>query len=84
MTEEKKILDTLEHDHTKLKKIISANDLLKAQKEIETIEISDTIKEYITKLVHATRNYQQYILYGASPRASIALLFASKTLAWLQ
>jgi MoxR-like ATPase len=23
-------------------------------------------------------------LYGASPRASIALLFASKTLAWLQ
>lgn len=66
-------------------------ELFAARKEVAQIHISDTLKSYIATLVVATRNSSKYdtdlgkwIMYGASPRATLALIRCSKALAWLR
>ena len=60
------------------------NDSLQAcQAEIQAVTVEDTIFNYIVGLAEASRNSNELVL-GGSPRASIALLLASKTYAALQ
>ena len=57
-------------------------DLKKTNNEIlHNVKISNEIKEYIVELLAATRNDSEKILLGASPRATVHLFQASKTLA---
>jgi len=56
---------------------------MRCRKEIEGVQVDNSIINYITSLVHATRNSLSLLL-GASPRASIALLLTSKTYAAIQ
>ena len=57
-------------------------DLKKTNNEIlHNVKISNEIKEYIVELLAATRNGSEKILLGASPRATVHLFQASKTLA---
>lgn len=53
------------------------------QQEAMETYMQDTILQYITALVSATRK-QNYLEMGASPRATIALVKMAKALAWLQ
>lgn len=48
--------------------------------EIKMMKTEVGIQKYIVEIVHRTRNHPS-ILYGASPRASVALLLCSKALA---
>lgn len=48
--------------------------------EIKMMKTEQGIQKYIVEIVHKTRNHPS-ILYGASPRASVALLLCSKALA---
>lgn len=82
LADEKKILDTMEkEDLTKIKSVVSHNELAAIKKTIDDITISDEIKHYITKLTSITRKEHEYILYGTSPRGSIWLMLASKAVA---
>ena len=57
-------------------------DLKKTNNEIlHNVKISNEIKEYIVELLVVTRNDSEKILLGASPRATVHLFQASKTLA---
>ena len=47
---------------------------------IKKVRVEETMFQYITRLVAATRDHRQLVL-GASPRASIALLGVGKALA---
>jgi MoxR-like ATPase len=75
----------------KVSEVLSAAVILKAQKMVDNIYVSDTLKKYIVQLVDATRHPEQYqlpalkpmIQYGASPRASLSLAMCSKALAFL-
>lgn len=60
--------------------VISASDIVKYQELIKQIHIENSIIEYIAKIVNATRNNANLYL-GASPRASISILNASKAFA---
>ena len=60
--------------------VLSKEDLRQTQALIEKIHIKDDIIQYIAKLVDSTRNNGDIAL-GASPRASISLLRASKAVA---
>jgi len=60
--------------------VISKQDLKECQELIEKIHIKDEIIEYIAKLVDNTRNNGDLLL-GASPRASLAIMRASKAIA---
>ena len=75
-----------------LKPIITKQKIFDAQKTINDIYVDEKVEEYILNLVLATRNPEKYNLndivnlieYGASPRASINLVLASKVRAFLE
>tara|TARA_Y100001968_G_scaffold333863_2_gene400279 strand:+ start:3855 stop:4844 length:990 start_codon:yes stop_codon:yes gene_type:complete len=73
-------------------KIVSSNDILRARQVVKDIYFDEKVKEYVLDIVHATRTPNDYnlqelsplIQYGASPRASIALIKAAKAHAFIQ
>ena len=75
-----------------LRPIITKQKIFDAQKTINDIYVDEKVEEYILNLVFATRNPEKYNLndlvnlieYGASPRASINLVLASKARAFLE
>lgn len=82
IAQEKHILDTIERDDAQhLLPVITVAQLSKLKKDIDHIQISDEVKQYITRLTSITRKEHEYILYGASPRGSIGLMLASKAVA---
>jgi MoxR-like ATPase len=58
-------------------KIISPGDILRYRQTIQDVLIDPKLVEFIAKIVNATRNNSSLFL-GASPRASLAILRASK------
>lgn len=71
--------------------ILSKQDVFQVRDEINKISISESLEKYIIELVFATRNPKdyglkneaEYIMFGASPRASINLNLAAKAMAFL-
>ena len=57
-----------------------ANAIARCRAEVKMMKTEAGIQKYIVEIVHKTRNHPS-ILYGASPRASVALLLCSKALA---
>ena len=92
--EERKILDTMATTGgaPTAGPVIDLEKILIAREVVNDIYIDDKVKDYIVELVFATRNPQDfglaeirdYIQFGASPRATIALTLASKAWAFLQ
>lgn len=70
-------------DATGLAAVVQPSDLPTIRATINRTTVEDGILRYITALATATRRSPDLIL-GGSPRASIALLLASKTYAALQ
>ncbi|MDZ7933569.1 MAG: MoxR family ATPase [Emticicia sp.] len=62
--------------------ILDARILQELRQVVRKVMIDENILRYITLLIQATRNYKMLEL-GASPRASIALMLASKARAAL-
>ena len=61
-------------------KVFDAKELKDIQDIVRTIKIEDQIIKYIAELTNKTRNHGQIYL-GASPRASLSMMKASKALA---
>ena len=76
----------------KIKTILTKKDITLIQNEINNISLSESIEKYLIEIVFATRNPKSigledaanYISFGASPRASINLVLASKANAFFQ
>ncbi|MDD6571790.1 MAG: MoxR family ATPase [Thermoflexaceae bacterium] len=60
--------------------VISPDELLFIRKTVDEIHVDESILDYITTLVEATRN-SEYISLGSSPRGAINLLKLSKAVA---
>ena len=75
-----------------IKPAVKPKQILDAQKTINDIYVDEKVEDYILNLVFATRNpdefglsdLSQLIEYGASPRATINLVLASKARAFLE
>ncbi len=63
--------------------VITKEDFLEMQRQIQDIYIKDVVYDFILRLVTATRNHPM-LEKGASPRATIALVKTAKAYAWLQ
>lgn len=57
-----------------------ADAISKCRAEVRGLRLEDGVRRYILDIVRKTRNHSS-ILYGASPRAGIAMLLCSKALA---
>ena len=66
----------------KVVNVISKDELVKMQKEVYGIHISDAILEYVTYLTEATRNHP-LIVQGISPRGALAICKMAKAKAYL-
>ncbi len=66
-----------------LQPVLSPEILVELRVEIDAVRVDGGILDYMARIAHATRKSADLIL-GASPRASIALLKASKTSAAMQ
>jgi MoxR-like ATPase len=73
------MLDRQQHSHpiTRIEQVVTREELLEAQRKIKNVFVNDLVKEYIVKLVNATRKHPDVYL-GASPRGSIALYKTSQ------
>jgi MoxR-like ATPase len=85
LEEEKLILHRFNNDFTakitnQVNAVVNAADIKRCSEIVERIYIKDEIINYIANVVHETRNHGDLFL-GASPRASLALLKASKAMA---
>ncbi len=67
----------------KLESVVSIEEIIEVQKAIASVHIEEKISEYIIKIVSETRNIPADVKLGASPRASLAIMHASKALAFL-
>ena len=72
-------------------KKISAESIFTARKEIMALHMNGNVEEYLIQLVLASRNpgnyskdLEEWIDFGASPRATIALDRCARSLAWLE
>ena len=75
-----------------VEKRITSDDIIRARNVVKNIYFDEKVKDYVLDIVNATRkpsdyNLQEienYISYGASPRASISLIKAAKANAFIQ
>lgn len=70
---------------------LEIEDVLRARKDVLSMHMSEPLEEYLVQLIVATRHPEKYdsslkdsILFGASPRATIALDKCAKINAWLE
>jgi len=83
-------MSNMSFSHT-VRTLLSKEDIFAIRQEINQVNMSESLEQYIIELVFATRQpldyglkeEANYIQYGASPRASINLNLASKALAYL-
>lgn len=66
-----------------LPQVITCQEIVALIDEIEGVHCSDAVREYILRLVEATRN-ADFIKLGVSPRGSIALYRMAKAYAFVQ
>jgi MoxR-like ATPase len=91
-TEEFVIVERMTGDFPSVQKVLTTGDLLQLQKKVSRVYIDPALIEYAVKLVTATRKpasigaeeIEHYILYGASPRASINLIKTGRALAFVR
>ncbi|HTI70915.1 MAG TPA: MoxR family ATPase [Candidatus Limnocylindria bacterium] len=83
--EEMRILERfqLQHPIDSLVSVAETEEILAAQQVVREIQIDPAVRDYLLRLVTATRTHPSVAL-GASPRASLALLRASQALAAIQ
>jgi len=91
-TEELEIVHRMGVNPPKASEVLSLEDLIGAQRAAEQIYVDHGVVDYAVSLVLATRNPEKYnlpeltelISYGASPRASLALVSGARSLALLR
>ncbi len=81
--DEKQMLMTYNKPVPALQSLISPDDILRMQELAQNVHVADEIFDYILGLVQHTRQHRRVYL-GASPRAALALLDASKSLALIR
>jgi MoxR-like ATPase len=81
-SDEGQILLNLQREHpiTTIERVVDGTRLLELQRQVWEVHVDDTVRDYIVRLIHATRSHSDLAL-GASPRGSLALFKTAQALA---
>jgi MoxR-like ATPase len=90
--EEHAIVDRALRPAEPIRAMLTPEDLTRMQERVQQLYVDPAITEYAVRLVTATRllglagldELKRYLTYGASPRASIALVVGGRALAFLR
>lgn len=81
-------MSTKKFETFNIKSVITPEKIVEMQDIVQKVYLDENIKKYILAIVRKTRNKDfegsEYITYGSSPRASIALYIASKARAIME
>ena len=91
-TEEFVIVERMTAALQAVQKVLTTDQLLALQKEVDKVYVDPSLIEYAVRMVTATRKPQDvglkelehYIMFGASPRASINLILTARALAFVR
>ena len=91
-TEEFVIVERMTGTLQPVQKVLSTDELLDLQAQSDKVYVDPALIDFAVKLVNATRRPQdagaeqlaRYILFGASPRASINLILTARALAFVR
>ena len=91
-TEEFVIVERMTGALQAVQKILTLEQLHKLQKEADKVYVDPALMEYAVRIVTATRNpkdvglqeLERYVMFGASPRASINLILTGRALAFVR
>lgn len=80
--EEDQILLNLRREHpiNAIEQVVDGHRVMDLRSDMWNVTVDETVREYIIRLIHATRN-QYDLALGASPRGSLGLYKASQALA---
>jgi MoxR-like ATPase len=75
-----------------VQKILTTDELVEVQNKVDQIYVDPALMEYAVKIVGSTRkpkdvglaDLERYIMFGASPRASINLILTARALAFVR
>ncbi len=91
-SEEFVIVDRMTQALATIETVMTTDELAELQLQADLVYVDPALKEYAVKLVAASRapaliglvDHVKYISYGASPRASINMILAARSLAFLR
>jgi MoxR-like ATPase len=91
-TEEFVIVERMTGALQAVQKVLTTQQLIGLQQEVDQIYVDPALIEYAVRMVTATRQpaevglkeLQPYIMFGASPRASINLILTARALAFVR
>ena len=91
-TEEFVIVERMTSALQVVQSVIGVDEVLDLQRQADRVYVDPALMEYSVRLVTATRepgqygleDLQRYILFGASPRASINMILAGRALAFVR
>jgi MoxR-like ATPase len=91
-TEEFVIVERMIGSLQQVRKVLTGDQLLELQQEVDSVYVDPALIDYAVQIVTATRQPAQfglkelkpYILFGASPRASINLILTARALAFVR
>ena len=72
-----------QHPIEMLKQVVDGSRLSALQRQVWEVHVDNTVRDYVVRLVHATRELADLAL-GSSPRGSLALFKAAQALAALR
>lgn len=85
--EQKIMRQNLLQDYPEAQSILTTEKILEARKMVKEVYMDEKIEQYIVDLIFATREpaekHKNLITFGGSPRATINLAKASKTVAFM-
>jgi MoxR-like ATPase len=75
-----------------MQKVLTTDQLIELQKQADKVYVDPALMEYAVRMVSATREpnkvglkeLKPYIMFGASPRASINLILTGRALAFVR
>ena len=91
-TEEFVIVERMTGMLQAVQKVLTTTQLIELQKKVDQVFVDPALIEYAVRMVTTTRQpanvglkeLEHYILYGASPRASINLILTARALAFVR
>ncbi len=91
-TEEFVIVERMTAALPEVQQVLTTDDLLALQRQADAVYVDPALFEYAVRLATATREPEahgapevaRYVMYGASPRASINLILSARALAFVR
>lgn len=65
-------------------KLVSKSDIFSIRESIKAVHLDEKLKDYIIDIILKSREHSRYVICGASPRGTLALVLCAKAMAFFK